>query len=368
MKKKGGIGILTALTSNEQLFYLTKDYTADELKHIRQAQRFYCPVCRSDLILKVGQLKIPHFAHRASSLCESFSEPESPNHLQGKLLLYQFFKSKNHFVELEKFLPSIKQRADVLVDNCLAVEYQCSAISPSKIIERTSGYRQLGIETIWIHPGKPGLLPGIQLLKIRAFEKTFSSGETPQSLLMGFDPDNETFVYYSNLFYLGGNQWIGKVSYLPLSKQVYPFAVPKRLKKAEFDLVFSLFNAHREKFIKQQLKARNRFANPFWRSCYELSLDLNNLPANIGIPLPGSEEIPLHPVLWQLKVAEAIRQNKSAESLLVSGQLFLSNGASERKVLALLEKYIKIYVAYNNGLLGKHQLKEKLYDYYCNIL
>jgi competence protein CoiA len=365
---KGGIPILTAMTSDDQLFCLTNLYSADDLKQMREAQKFYCPVCRSDLILKVGSLKIPHFAHRASSLCDSFSEPESPQHLQGKLLLYHFFLSNNLSVELEKFLPSIKQRADVFVSDCLAVEYQCSAISASKIKDRTAGYRQLGIETIWIYQRKTGSPSGIQLLKIREFERAVASGPASQMFLLGLDPSGGSFVYYSSLFYLGGNQWIGKVSYLPISKQVFPFAVAKPLKKGEFDLVFSLFAAAREKFINQQLKARNRFANPFWRSCYELSLDMKNLPPIIGVPLPGSEQIPDHPVLWQLKVAEGLHYGHSANSLLDSGQVVLRKESSKERGLVLIERYIEIYIEHKAGLLGNHQLKGKLYDYYCNVL
>lgn len=52
---------------------------------------------------------------------------------------------------LEYHLPTIEQRADVLLpDQQLILEYQCSPISYSDISRRTSNYKSLGYDVLWI--------------------------------------------------------------------------------------------------------------------------------------------------------------------------------------------------------------------------
>ncbi|GAQ01189.1 competence protein [Companilactobacillus farciminis] len=62
---------------------------------------------------------------------------------------------KNHSnVEEEFFLPEIQQRPDIfLVDQKIAIEYQCALLKINLLEERILGYRRLGIKSIWILGG-----------------------------------------------------------------------------------------------------------------------------------------------------------------------------------------------------------------------
>lgn len=105
---------------------------------------YICPVCRTKVTLKAGEQNIPHFAHQKKATCIQ-SEPETLEHLAGKLLLQQFFPQ----FDLEVYLPQLKQRPDLLWGQ-IALEFQCSPIAPERFIERTYGYLTQAYTPIWI--------------------------------------------------------------------------------------------------------------------------------------------------------------------------------------------------------------------------
>ncbi|MBM7544131.1 competence CoiA-like predicted nuclease [Weissella beninensis] len=114
---------------------------------------YFCPICQQPVIKRVGLYKVAHFAHYQKACLEAnVSEGETVEHLKGKLQLVEFFKD-HYQTSLEVYFPQIKQRADLLLQNKerkIAIEFQCSPISLTKLMERTSGYQQLGISVIWI--------------------------------------------------------------------------------------------------------------------------------------------------------------------------------------------------------------------------
>lgn len=118
-----------------------------------RTQPLICPGCRARVYLKSGNKNVTHFAHYANSDCQQFSEGESQRHLLGKQLLYSWIKSQNIKVELEAWLPEMKQRPDLLLEidhRRIALEYQCSPIPYKKLKERTQGYQNHGYEIYWI--------------------------------------------------------------------------------------------------------------------------------------------------------------------------------------------------------------------------
>jgi hypothetical protein len=59
-RKRSGL-LLTAWRDDKKMIYLAEDYPLDMLKKWRRTYRFYCPVCKERLDLKLGQIKIFHF-------------------------------------------------------------------------------------------------------------------------------------------------------------------------------------------------------------------------------------------------------------------------------------------------------------------
>ncbi|WP_181313693.1 competence protein CoiA [Planomicrobium soli] len=362
------ISILVASTDNGSLVYLTGTHTKEELAAARRKTQFSCPTCGSSVILKVGEVKTPHFAHKNLSHCASYSEAESSMHLHGKLLLYQFFLSQNLTVELEKYFPVIRQRADLLINQHTAIEFQCSPIPAAQIMERTLGYTRSAVQTIWIGGLSEPLAEGIQELKLTHWKKEMLLETQKSPYLLLFSPKENRFYYCSNLIYISGSRWIVKVKSLAASKQQFPFAVPKQMTLAEFKTMSGLFDHARKKFIIAQYYSKNRVQNPFWRTCYEMGIDIRNLPKAIGLPMKNADLINCNAVLWQLQAVEAACKGITAASLIRSGKIPVHKSAAAKEAEALVESYLSLYEKLkgkSNQVSGYTNL---LYDFYCKTL
>lgn len=128
-------------------------------KKLKRKKDYYCPACNEKVYLKIGEIIQPHFAHFKKNQCEVFSEGETEEHLKGKKLLAEAFKEINKQkkldlrIEIEAYLPKLKQRPDLLVcteDEKYAIEFQCSSISIEDVLRRTKGYQKYGYQVIWV--------------------------------------------------------------------------------------------------------------------------------------------------------------------------------------------------------------------------
>ncbi|MEZ0482422.1 competence protein CoiA [Planococcus sp. SSTMD024] len=350
--------ILTALDKG-RLFTLQAHHTRQQLIQLRRGRTFLCPVCEAPVVLKVGTTKIPHFAHLQRFSCTPGSEPETPLHLLGKSRLSSFFYDKNIPVHVEHYLPQIKQRPDLLARKS-AIEIQCSTLPVEHVIKRSQGYAKMGLDAIWVRGIDAMPAPGLGVFRIRPFERAMFRSTQLHPHLLQFNPNHSLFVYYSNLFYVQGNRWIGKASLLPLKKQVFPFAVPKKITKAEYKQAISLMRIEKNKYIRSQLFAKNRMRNPFWRLSYELQLDRGGIPEIFGLPLAGGHLFLEHPLIWQMKVALMIETGKPVETLLADELMkFAPSGIEHRHLLQVLSMYETIYR--NAGLAGVSEVVDISY-------
>ncbi|WP_024413708.1 competence protein CoiA [Streptococcus suis] len=110
---------------------------------------FTCPGCGGLVRYKSGKVLRSHFAHVTLRDCTYFSENESAQHLSLKSEIYSWLVEKEQ-VELEKCLPKIGQVADLLVNNGLALEVQCSSLPISRLQVRTKAYYDTGYQVVWL--------------------------------------------------------------------------------------------------------------------------------------------------------------------------------------------------------------------------
>lgn len=113
---------------------------------------YFCPGCGEPVILRKGQHKIAHFAHRPGSKCQ-LGEGETAEHLLGKRQLFQWYQQQGRHVELEVYLPRVNQRPDLLLvdgKKKVAIEFQCSPLSLQRLLERNTGYRRCGMQFHWL--------------------------------------------------------------------------------------------------------------------------------------------------------------------------------------------------------------------------
>ncbi|GAB2026637.1 competence protein CoiA [Lactovum odontotermitis] len=113
-------------------------------------QKFFCPACKSELRLRRGTIKIPHFAHVSLQNCQSWSENESAQHLALKKVIFAWASRSGTKVEIEKYLSELEQTPDLLIEDRIAVEVQCSRLSVRRLWERTLNYRSHGCHVLWL--------------------------------------------------------------------------------------------------------------------------------------------------------------------------------------------------------------------------
>lgn len=135
--------MLVALNHKQQLINL-----AESSIQIDRGS-FHCPSCQAPVRLKRGSIVRAHFAHVSKAACLGYWENESAQHLSLKSRLYHWLKRECR-VELEKVLSHIQQVADLMVEDKLALEVQCSSLPISRLVERTRSYQEVGYRVFWL--------------------------------------------------------------------------------------------------------------------------------------------------------------------------------------------------------------------------
>jgi len=115
-----------------------------------------CPECGDKVILKAGDVKVPHFAHKSRGYdCyyEKRLSIESEEHKLGLQMLFKLFRSKviYNFVELD-YAFSFGRRANIYAEgaNKLAIEFVATPMDYLEWKEKHAIYLENGLIPIWI--------------------------------------------------------------------------------------------------------------------------------------------------------------------------------------------------------------------------
>ena len=119
------------------------------LEKEQKKQDYYCPACGTSVRLRKGKNVRTHFAHTSIKQCDYHYENESLEHLENKVALFNWTRN-NALVEMEYPILELKQIADILINKQLAIEVQCSHLSSKLLQERSNGYRDSGIQVLWL--------------------------------------------------------------------------------------------------------------------------------------------------------------------------------------------------------------------------
>ncbi len=115
---------------------------------------FCCPECQEEVILKKGQIKAHHFAHKPPITCQ-YGAGESQKHFTTKQAIYEALEKHQNckHCDLERVLKGVRPDISLRINNIpVAIEIQKSTIDINEIMRRTLCYTQLGIYLIWIMP------------------------------------------------------------------------------------------------------------------------------------------------------------------------------------------------------------------------
>lgn len=114
-----------------------------------------CPACGKEYEYCHGRVVRPYFRHKEKTDCvDKYSEPETNEHIQGKIALYNWIKDQEGVTDviLEAWIPETRQRPDIAFKyngEQYVFEFQCSPIS-TVYLERHELYQAAGINDIWI--------------------------------------------------------------------------------------------------------------------------------------------------------------------------------------------------------------------------
>lgn len=140
-----------------------------EASDANRTDRYICPHCKCDVILKAGRKVIWHFAHKPPTTC-TWAAGETKGHLEGKKYFRDEFVSRSIKAEVEFVVDTLPgdRRADVLIwspnGQRYAVELQHSNIGLVEIEARAEGYTRAGIAQIWIPFIRSGILEGAKVI------------------------------------------------------------------------------------------------------------------------------------------------------------------------------------------------------------
>ncbi|MEB9608612.1 competence protein CoiA family protein [Bacillus cereus] len=293
------ITIFIAKRENGEKIHLLYNCNEELLRRMRQQERFFCVACGKEVQMKLGKQKSWHFAHKKVDSCLAFYEAESKYHMHGKELLYRWFKRQNFQVDIEYYLPEIKQRPDVFVERAgrkIAIEYQCANLAIEQLYKRTYSYWQAGIQVIWI-------VGGNQLKKQSAYWMKFSSlmafslQSYPQPLLIFFCPKQKSFMKCAFVTPFSTSVFFSHTIYLPTDATT-------------FEMLFSPVPFGKERLGEEWKKRKKNFrqnALPIWnynyksllRLLYQFKCTPASFPSEIGVPLPSAFAFQTNPFIWQ---------------------------------------------------------------------
>lgn len=346
--------ILIAKTASGKLITLAGRMSRKGLFALRKREAFYCLQCHEKVMLKIGEVKIPHFAHLNHSTCRSlFAEGESVAHLAGKQQLFTFFKEQKALhVRLEPFIKELAQRPDLLVETAkgkVPIEFQCSTIPIADIAKRTAGYRQVFMQPIWIlaTPNKLRQLPqGVVTYSLSRFEESFlTRSSNEKNMLLTYNSNSKKFHYLSAFLRISGRKFIVNHRVLSLTNQSFPFAEPNELTEVEYQKYYWLYVSHREKFLRNRILYNRKGINdPFLQNCYRLRLIPSELPLWIGVPITFDALFDEHDCEWQLALLYFIQQKGLSICKVTANDLYefaYHYGRMEEGALTAFGKYVE---------------------------
>lgn len=306
--------MLTAKDEKGTYITLYNLMAKDNISEIKREGIFYCPCCETEVTIKAGKVKIPHFAHKRNSSCNASSEPESDYHLTGKVKLYQWL-SKQFPAILEAYIPEINQRADILVKagtQKYAIEFQCSTIPEESFIKRTDSYRAAGIIPIWIIAERNLKKVRQNEFSLRNFDWMFLTGAWRSPVIIAFCPIKNRITRLEKILPFSPRSTIAYQSFGPLSSLAFQSLFQPSPRRLPF---LNIWREKRRSWAFHNVKGAKP-SDPFFHSLYVNRLSPITLPPEIGLPIEGMYMIETAAIKWQAYVyIDTLHRKETGENI-----------------------------------------------------
>ena len=367
--------MLTAKNQDGILITLPEKIPREALISVKNHQTFYCPCCESEVIIKAGDKKIPHFAHKKNPLCTASSEAESAYHLTGKRQLFNWLQSNQITSQLEAYLPEIKQRADILVTSVkgvYAVEFQCSIISVKDFVKRTALYLKIGVIPIWILAEKNLRRDKADTFMLSGFHWQFLNETFKRPLIVTYCPEKGHMGFLQHL-----TPFSARTTYAAFVRVKLASLRPCTLPIINEPLLLKTWFAKRKSWSLFSMRRINR-KDRYYAALYNNSLSPATLPFEIGLPVKGMWAIETPAVKWQGWLYMDVLHTREKGEFVTFNQVLYAFRKRQRKgdiklrALALLPDLdcTAIIKEYLDLLVGLGYLKEETAGNYsvCELI
>ncbi len=295
--------MLTATTRKGKSITLAR-LSKQDITQLRQTESFVCPACKSEVIIKAGNIITPHFAHVSEAECPERTGGEGEYHYQGKLLLYEWFKRQGINVLLEHYLSDIQQRPDLLIqikNRKIAIEFQCAKVNSQTIYQRNIGYQRANIIPIWILGANLFKRKSTHHIQLNRFLTSFihQFSRTHPTTLFFFCPEKQQFSFVQDIIFTTNHKALAKQTFTPMYDISFNhFFLKKTFSKSE---LFTLWNNELKSF---RLGKRPNFGQErAWRTwLYEKGLHIDHLPTYIYLPIRSQYKMNVPLWIWQSRV------------------------------------------------------------------
>lgn len=291
--------MLVANKDNGERFSLGNGRTKKELQQIRSQEKFYCPECGEEVIMKLGNKKIWHFSHLAAGSCQYEYDRESDYHLSGKLKLYYWLKKQGVNAELEKYDSIMRQKPDIAFEwkgQKYAIEFQCSVIQPEIFEKRTNAYLQHGVTPIWIAAENLIKRKAHMLVSMNNFLFLFIRRPCHSWMIPAFCPISDQFIILHGAIPITSRKAISDLEV----QSLHHFSIENLLSPIvrKFPLL-TIWKKENQKLKSRYLMTPGAHRNPFLTELYRNRLILLTLPPEIGLPVHSSPFIETASFIWQ---------------------------------------------------------------------
>lgn len=268
----------------------------ERISQLKVTGPFFCPSCREEVDLKISSNKAQFF-HRKP--CRKKAEGESLEHFSGKFLLYHWLISNGFQVELEKYLPKTRQRPDLFCKwrgKHLAIEFQCSVISPEEIRKRSRSYTKMKINFLWVLHDKLLVNHTNQEIEFGDFLSCFLRASfTTHPQILALDPMEGRLFRYINFLPVSKGKAVAEKKLLTIKTSIDEVFSPQQISNR---LYMNWFYAI-EKWLYFLPLGREARKNPFLKYLYAHGLHPLELPPEVGVMVPDMDLIKTPPLEWQ---------------------------------------------------------------------
>ncbi|WP_223592814.1 competence protein CoiA [Neobacillus bataviensis] len=292
--------MLTANTKSGKQVCLGYHYRKETLISLRNKEEFICPICGESVLLKLGDQRIFHFAHKSGGRCREFFENETINHMAGKRQLFQWLLGQNIPAVLEFYEKEIGQRPDIMFHyegEKYALEYQCSPLPEKDFIKRTTNYLTHEYIPLWIIASSHIHKKRRNVVALSNFDYLFLRNAPKENYFIpSYCPENRQFHLLESIQPISIKNAFVQHSIYQLDK----FSLERLLgPRLSANTNIDNWNKEKESFILNWMLHPNPKQNSFLHEIYKRNLNMFLLPPEIGLHVPHSILIQTPPIIWQ---------------------------------------------------------------------